>query len=1139
MNKIQLPHLQSLFSNSNSNTLPSSLPPNKLPPPVPPFRKIPSNLDMMRINKSNSLTNLNEESATSSNTETVSDYGDDDSQLQLSQQNSSFPISPRLRHESKVIPSEITLKVKYQPSPNVSNTNILPINRELMFSPCSTIDEILSNIITNFQCHHGLKNAKHTSDNEWETDAIDIKDHQSFALFHENDVLSPLHKEKTLLELGLKEQQVLLLKTVPLVFTLVKVTMPQFSDEVLPAVATVKFNQFTSIRSVIRKLFLKFHNNIDITKHAIYRVDPSSQREELLDEDELFSTYNINQQSILIFRTLNGQESDLHSSQKTLQLKFIVSTAHFRNNTLNLSFDPRDTVSKAIKITGLRSGLLDSLNNCGFFLTPEDDDDEGFWMDEDFPLENYNLRNNTFLTFKERCKKYTVIVKPGDRKCTFKFDQFTKVSTLFNILVNNEIIKNPKDYYLSIKNGPTLEKHRFVWSYGDIKGDIEFKEFPNKLLLFNPVNGEKNLVYVDFDVPIKDVCARLSQNFTSPIDGVAIVSSSINSQFSSLSGHGSTRERSFTFKKLGHLVNTIDSRKSLRDQGVQPNDALMLQVVDEEIDDQEESNVNSGDTTPSSTPPIPIEDLVQDGTILSEERQINIWDEPADSPENIIYSTTTGSLNPEIDAATLNKLIIRLTNPDFHDLMFMKTFLMTYSSYTTTSTLLKKLFERFQVPQHIDEKERLSAQLRVANVIKYWVEHHYEDFCHESTKLMVDFVDTHMMIAFPTLGIQIRNCILKRTCGFRTELVRTRSNGALTSPRGTNVFSLSNSVISTPTKDSSNSTFSSTPILSRGSSNLSISYNSSVTGSTIIGSPLSNSSVLNSGSNSPSLGPLSPRPISSSASTSSSSLLKSPQPKRIPETKTKGFLNPRTLFDFDDEEIARQLTLYDFQLYSSIKPTEFLNQAWNKPSMAARKSPTILKIIARFNDISAWIVQLILQPDRVKTRAKRLKRIINIADELRKINNFNTCIAFISGINNSAILRLKHTHSLLTKKYVDTLRNLEKEMNCESSYKAYRDKLKNSDPPVVPYIGLYLTDLTFIEEGNPNIIRNNLINFAKYYLIHKVISEIQQYQWTEYQLNVAPIIQTFIRDIPQVNLDELYQLSLLKEPRGSLKSDIP
>jgi hypothetical protein len=46
--------------------------------------------------------------------------------------------------------------------------------------------------------------------------------------------------------------------------------------------------------------------------------------------------------------------------------------------------------------------------------------------------------------------------------------------------------------------------------------------------------------------------------------------------------------------------------------------------------------------------------------------------------------------------------------------------------------------------------------------------------------------------------------------------------------------------------------------------------------------------------------------------------------------------------------------------------------------------------------------------------------------------------------------------------------------------------------------GVVLSDLTFIEESNPDFSHGGLINFAKSRLIYKIISQIQIYQNVPY-----------------------------------------
>lgn len=55
-------------------------------------------------------------------------------------------------------------------------------------------------------------------------------------------------------------------------------------------------------------------------------------------------------------------------------------------------------------------------------------------------------------------------------------------------------------------------------------------------------------------------------------------------------------------------------------------------------------------------------------------------------------------------------------------------------------------------------------------------------------------------------------------------------------------------------------------------------------------------------------------------------------------------------------------------------------------------------------------------------------------------------------------------------RWVDTcVKELVNSASCSSS----------CNPPAVPYLGMYLTDLAFIEEGTPNFTEEGLVNFSK------------------------------------------------------------
>jgi len=84
--------------------------------------------------------------------------------------------------------------------------------------------------------------------------------------------------------------------------------------------------------------------------------------------------------------------------------------------------------------------------------------------------------------------------------------------------------------------------------------------------------------------------------------------------------------------------------------------------------------------------------------------------------------------------------------------------------------------------------------------------------------------------------------------------------------------------------------------------------------------------------------------------------------------------------------------------------------------------------------------------------------------------------------------------------------------------------------------GTYLTDITFIEDGNADYI-DGLINYRKREMVYGVIRDIQQYQQQSYTFPMVDGIAHYLTELPSNDEETLYSLSLLREPRKTQSAD--
>ncbi|KPV77867.1 uncharacterized protein RHOBADRAFT_12084 [Rhodotorula graminis WP1] len=243
--------------------------------------------------------------------------------------------------------------------------------------------------------------------------------------------------------------------------------------------------------------------------------------------------------------------------------------------------------------------------------------------------------------------------------------------------------------------------------------------------------------------------------------------------------------------------------------------------------------------------------------------------------------------------------------------------------------------------------------------------------------------------------------------------------------------------------------------------------------------------------------------------------------------------------DIEPLELARQLTIMDGRLFQRITAQECLGKAW--PKQFGNDAPNISAMIDMSNAITRWVIETILSQVDLKKRASIIKHYVALAERCLSLNNFSTLIHIIAGLNSTPIHRLRRTWEAVSQKAMITLGALNNIMRPDKNYKEYRDILRKSAPPCVPFLGVYLTDWTFIGDGNADVLREkpHQINFHKRQKASELILMIKLHQATTYNLQAVPPIAKFLQDKlfpqhladPEAEDQRLYEISLALEPR--------
>ncbi|EJS44858.1 lte1p [Saccharomyces arboricola H-6] len=214
---------------------------------------------------------------------------------------------------------------------------------------------------------------------------------------------------------------------------------------------------------------------------------------------------------------------------------------------------------------------------------------------------------------------------------------------------------------------------------------------------------------------------------------------------------------------------------------------------------------------------------------------------------------------------------------------------------------------------------------------------------------------------------------------------------------------------------------------------------------------------------------------------------------------------------YDSLSVAQQMTLIEKEILGEIdwKDLLDLNMKHEGPQVISWlqllvRNETLSGIdlaISRFNLTVDWIISEVILTKSSKMKRNVIQRFIHVADHCKKFQNFNTLMEIILALNSSVIQKFTDAWRLVEPGDLLTWEELKKIPSLDRNYSTIRSLLNSVNPLVgcVPFIVVYLSDLSANSEKKDWILEDNVVNYNKFDTNVQIVKNfIQRVQWSKF-----------------------------------------
>ncbi|KAK9486722.1 ras guanine nucleotide exchange factor domain-containing protein [Lipomyces starkeyi] len=188
-------------------------------------------------------------------------------------------------------------------------------------------------------------------------------------------------------------------------------------------------------------------------------------------------------------------------------------------------------------------------------------------------------------------------------------------------------------------------------------------------------------------------------------------------------------------------------------------------------------------------------------------------------------------------------------------------------------------------------------------------------------------------------------------------------------------------------------------------------------------------------------------------------------------------------------DLAEQFTIIDRDALAEVDWKELIELRWKQnvdpvqdwlSLITVKDVRGVELIISRFNLMTSWITSEIMLTRGLEERVRTIVKFIHVAAHTRELQNYSTFMQLTLALASATVQRLRTTWQNVPPGDVALFQSLEELASPLKNFHNLRRAIDKSDisKGCVPFIGLYLSDLTFNAERpvhvKPKLARDSL-----------------------------------------------------------------